>query len=230
MYKVHENFALWLIIFLQKILITVQSTTFFASNKNKFHRDKSMHDKLLEYYNYQISNYKSHSGKSTRETTEWRGPCWEWAAASLYLSFPSTFLTRFPSEVVFVVLSPLNWCCFPLSSNVCIHHSIPFHVLYFRAAASSSTGSNIHICPYRPPTKLKPVLLHPILVPILPQLRHLCCKKRTVQVTIINVLKVFNSWKVRTIAWRVYLVYNMNHFRNAYIRYLRRHLPCIFSR
>ena len=226
MYKVQEN----LIFFAKNPYNCAINNLFWRQQKQVL--SWQIHAwQIARILRYPLSNFKSHSGKSTRETTEWRGPCWEWAAASLSLSSPSTFLTRFPSEVVFVVLSPLNLCCFSLSSNVCIHHSIPFHVLYFRAAASSSTGSNsIHICPYRPPTKLKPVLLHPILVPILPQLRHLCCKKRTVQVTIINVLKVFNSWKVRTIAWRVYLVYNMNHFRNAYIRYLRRHLPCIFSR
>ena len=104
------------------------------------------------------------------------------------------------------------------------------HIWTYLLFASPSSGSIISICSCRPPTKLKPLLLHPLLVPILPQLRHLCCKKWTVQVTIIHVLKVFNSWKVMTIARRVYLVCNINHCRNAYIRYLRKHLPCIFSR
>ena len=103
-----------------------------------------------------VSNYKSHSGKSTREITEWLGPCWEWAAASLSSSFPSTFSTRFPLEVLFVVFwkwssissipfrfnfgflfsrlwnlpSTYLFLGFFLSSNVCIS------VLYFRATAT----------------------------------------------------------------------------------------------
>ena len=225
MYKVQENFALRLIKFLQKI-----NKKIFAANKNKFHCDKSMYDKLLEYYDirYQITNPIQANPRARQSN--------DLDLVGNELLLHCLCLSHLPSQHVF----PRRFCLLSWNYEIFLLHTFSLdlsfvfkcvylcslfqghsHIWTYLLFGSSSSGSNISICSYRPPTKLKPVLLHPLLVPILPQLRHLCCKKWTVQVTIVNVLKV------RTIARRVY---NINRFRNAYIRYLRKHLPCIFSR